>query len=108
MRIVLTTKSLLPNYGGPAFSISRLASALAENGIAVGLWAADQSSKTTAVISPDSPVTRLVGSETEALRDFGRVDVVHDNGIWLPHNHKLAEIASGKRRWPGVSISAGT
>jgi glycosyltransferase involved in cell wall biosynthesis len=24
---------------------------------------------------------------------FGKADVIHDNGIWLPHNHRLAELA---------------
>ena len=39
MKVFLAVKSLLPSYGGPAFSVSRLALALADAGIEVGLWA---------------------------------------------------------------------
>ena len=40
-----------------------------------------------------SSVRRLIGTEVEALEKFGSVDVIHDNGIWLPHNHRLARLA---------------
>jgi len=93
MRVVLTGASLMPSYGGPAFSVSRLASALAESGVSVGLWAADQSARTTPVLPAESPVRRLIGTEVEALDSFGRVDVLHDSGIWLRHNHRLAKLA---------------
>ena len=83
----------MPSYGGPAFSVSRLSSALAECGISVGLWAADQSARTTLVLPTESPVRRLIGTEVEALESFGRVDVLHDNGIWRRHNHQLSKIA---------------
>jgi glycosyltransferase involved in cell wall biosynthesis len=93
MRVVLTGASLMPSYGGPAFSVSRLASALAESGVSVGLWAADQSARMTPLLPAKSPVRRLTGTEVEALDSFGRVDVLHDNGIWLRHNHRLARLA---------------
>jgi glycosyltransferase involved in cell wall biosynthesis len=38
-------------------------------------------------------VRRLIGTEVEAFDSFGRVDVLHDNGIWLRHNHELAKLA---------------
>lgn len=94
MRVLLTVKSLLPRYGGPAFSISRLASALAEAGVDVGLWASDQSARETPLLSAHSAVRRIDGSAGEALHKFGRPDIVHDNGIWLPHNHRLAALAA--------------
>ena len=93
MKIFLAGTSLLPDYGGPAFSVSRLAIALAEAGVEVGLWASDQSAAMTPLLSAESSVQRLTGTEAEALRRFGKVDVLHDNGIWLPHNHRLAELA---------------
>jgi glycosyltransferase involved in cell wall biosynthesis len=83
----------MPSYGGPAFSVSRLSSALAECGASVGLWAADQSARTTPVLPAESPVRRLIGTEVEALESFGRVDVLHDSGLWLRHNHQLAKLA---------------
>ena len=36
---------------------------------------------------------RIVGTESEALDRFGEPDILHDNGIWLLHNHRLAMLA---------------
>ena len=96
MRIFLAGTSLLPDYGGPAFSVSRLAIALAQTGVEVGLWAADQSTATTPLISSGSSVYPIIGTETEALEKFGRADVLHDNGIWLPHHRRLTKIAEAR------------
>jgi glycosyltransferase involved in cell wall biosynthesis len=94
VKVFLAVTSLLPSYGGPALSVSRLAGALTELGIEVGLWAADQSAATTPFLRPGPSVRRLTGTECEALDDLGGADIVHDNGIWLPHNHRLASLAS--------------
>lgn len=60
----------------------------------MGLWAADQSATSTSLLPLGSGVRRLAGDEVEALRSFGKPDVIHDNGIWLLHNHRLAGIAA--------------
>jgi glycosyltransferase involved in cell wall biosynthesis len=96
LKVLLTGTSLLPDYGGPAFSVSRLAIALAEAGAEVGLWASDQSSTVTPFLPAGSSVQRIVGTEAEALNRFGKADILHDNGIWLPHNHRLAMLAKGR------------
>lgn len=96
MKVLFTATSLLPDYGGPAFSVSRLAMALAEAGADVGLWASDQSAAVTPLLPVRSSVQRIVGSEAEALDFFGEPDILHDNGIWLRHNHRLTVLA--KRR----------
>src|ERR1700680_1221824 len=93
MRVFLAGTSLLPSYGGPAFSVSRLALALADSGAEVGLWACDQSAAVTPLLPPGSSVQRLIGTEAEALDRFEETDILHDNGIWLPHNHRLALLA---------------
>lgn len=94
MKVLLTGTSLLPAYGGPAYSVSGLATALTEIGVEVGLWAPDQSAPAAPLLPDNSQVRRLAGSEAEALDGFGGADVLHDNGIWLPHNHRLAELAA--------------
>ena len=94
MKILLAGTSLLAAYGGPAYSVSRLALALTEEGIEVGLWAPDQSVPTAPLLPDSSLVRRLAGSEIDALNGFGDADVLHDNGIWLPHNHRLAKLAA--------------
>jgi glycosyltransferase involved in cell wall biosynthesis len=106
VKIFLAGTSLLPSYGGPALSVSRLAVALAEAGAGVGLWASDQSAATSPLLSSRSCVQRLTGRETEALERFGPADILHDNGIWLPHNHRLAVLAK-RRRIPRVVSTRG-
>jgi glycosyltransferase involved in cell wall biosynthesis len=39
-------------------------------------------------------VRRLMGSEFEALDKLGGADILHDNGMWLPHNHRIANLAA--------------
>jgi glycosyltransferase involved in cell wall biosynthesis len=93
VKVFLAATSLQPDYGGPAFSVSRLATALADVGVEVGLWASDGSAAVSPLLPKGSSVRRIVGSESEALERFRRVDLLHDNGIWLPHNHRLAMLA---------------
>lgn len=106
MKLFLAGTSLLPAYGGPAYSVSRLATALTEAGVEVGLWAPDQSAAITPLLSDESQVHRLTGTEAEALESFGKIDVLHDNGIWWPHNHRLAALAT-ERGIPRVVSTRG-
>jgi glycosyltransferase involved in cell wall biosynthesis len=92
MKLLITATSLDVAYGGPAFSVSRLATALAEAGPEVGLWSADGSAATTELLHPGAGVRRLTGDLRAAAAEF-RPDVVHDNGLWLPHNHGVARLA---------------
>jgi glycosyltransferase involved in cell wall biosynthesis len=95
MKVLLTATSLHPSYGGPAFSVSQLASALSDAGLEVGLWSADGSALASDLLS--SGVRRLGGELREAAA-FAP-DLMHDNGLWLPHNHRAAELARSAR-WP--------
>lgn len=106
MKLFLAGTSLRAAYGGPAYSVSRLAMALAEAGVHVGLWAADQSAATTPLIASGSRLQRLTGTAYEALDSFGKVNIIHDNGIWLLHNHRLARLAA-ERRIPRVVSTRG-
>lgn len=96
MKVFLAVTSFKPSYGGPARSVSRLADALGEIGIEVGAWAPDESADDTSYLGRVSQVRRLHGSVAEALEEFGAVDIIHDNGIWLPHNHWLAGLAEAR------------
>lgn len=91
MRVLLTATSLRPSYGGPAFSVSQLAAALGAGGVEVGVWAADGSANSE-LLASDSNASRLHGGLREAIAGFAP-DVVHDNGLWLAHNHRVAELA---------------
>jgi glycosyltransferase involved in cell wall biosynthesis len=94
MKVVLAVKSLSPSYGGPAFSVSRLALALAESGADVGLWASDMSAENNSLLAQHSRLHPMTGPFAEAVDRIGRPDILHDNGIWLPHNHSLAALAA--------------
>jgi glycosyltransferase involved in cell wall biosynthesis len=96
VKVFLAGTNLDSAYGGPAYSVSRLAAALAQSGVEVGLWAPDGSAATTSLLPLDSGVRRLRGTEREALEAFGRPDVLHDNGLWMPHNHRLCRIAASR------------
>jgi glycosyltransferase involved in cell wall biosynthesis len=107
LRVFLAATSFLPSYGGPAFSVSRLGLALADAGVSVGLWAPDGSAVTSDIMPTAQPLaTCLNGSAEEALAHFGLPDVVHDNGVWLPHNHRLARLTC-ERRIPRVVSARG-
>lgn len=93
MNIFLAGTSVAPAYGGPAYSVSRLATALAACGHRVGLWTPDGSVAESPLVDGSS-VERLAGTPAAALDAFGRPDVLHDNGIWLRHNHALAREAA--------------
>src|SRR5687768_15014629 len=106
MRLFISSASLQPSHGGVAYSTSRLALALSQAGVDVGLWAPDQTAATTPLLPSGSSVRRLIGTEAEALDSFAPVDVLHDNGIWWAQNHRLAELAA-KRGIPRIVSTRG-
>ena len=93
MKVLLVSTSLKPEYGGPARSVSGLAEHLSLLGNSVVLTARDGSATTTPFLPSDSQVVRHAGSVDDAFRQYGKIDVVHDNGIWLSHNHRVARLA---------------
>jgi glycosyltransferase involved in cell wall biosynthesis len=106
MKVFLAGTSLLASYGGPGVSVSRLALSLSGLGLEVGLWSPDQSASVTSLVPPDAAVRRLTGTAAQALKSFGRPDVIHDNGIWLSHNHRLAALAA-RRGIPRIVSTRG-
>lgn len=106
MKVFLAGTSFRPEYGGPAYSVARLATALSEAGVEVGIWAPDQSTADTILLAADAPVQRLTGEASKALESFGKIDVLHDNGIWRSHNHRLAQLTR-KRGIPRVVSTRG-
>ncbi len=95
MKIFLSATSLAPRYGGPAYSVSRLALALASAGAEVSLWSADGSAMDTPLLANNTTLTRLSGTAADVLARF-RPDIVHDNGLWLGHNHRLARVCKSQ------------
>ncbi|MGA7326120.1 MAG: glycosyltransferase, partial [Rhodomicrobium sp.] len=91
MKIFMTATSLALSYGGPAICVPRLARALAEAGADVSVWSANgKHSKTFG-----SEGVRISTGENfqQSIAKFGRPDIIHDNGLWLLHNHEIAHYA---------------
>lgn len=97
MKIFLSSKSFKRDYGGPAYSVSRLGLALAEKGASVTLWAPDGSATQAPTLWSSSingsDLQALTGPVAKGFDAFGRPDIIHDSGLWLPHNHTLAREA---------------
>jgi len=91
VKIFIAATSLRSEYGGPAYSVARLAGTLSESGHELALWAADGSTH-----SGPASLLHFTGNLERALRQFGSPDVIHDNGLWRPHNHALSRYAAGK------------
>jgi glycosyltransferase involved in cell wall biosynthesis len=93
MRVLITATSLRAAYGGPAFSVSQLANALGDHGVEIGLWGADGSAADTELLPRGARVRRMAASLKETVVGFAP-DLIHDNGLWLAHNHRTAELAA--------------
>jgi glycosyltransferase involved in cell wall biosynthesis len=93
MHVLIAGTSFLPNYGGPAFSVSGLATNVAKLGLQVTVWAPDGSAADTPLLETPSGALGKSGSVQTIFGRLGRVDLIHDNGVWLPHNHALAACA---------------
>jgi len=94
VKILLTVASLLPQYGGPARSVSKLALALVDAGVDVSIWAADNSAMTTPFIPQAAALRRESGDLRQVIGESRKPDIVHDNGIWWAHNHRLARLTA--------------
>jgi glycosyltransferase involved in cell wall biosynthesis len=92
LKVFLSGTSLEHSYGGPAYTVARLAAALADEGVEVGLWAPDQTAHASSA-ADNASISVLSGKVHNAFVTFGRPDIIHDNGIWWRHNHQLATIS---------------
>ncbi|HXQ13757.1 MAG TPA: glycosyltransferase [Caulobacteraceae bacterium] len=93
MKVLITATSLRAAYGGPAFSVSALADALGARDVEIGLWAADGSAAGAELLPSEARVRRMPGPLKDAVAGFAP-DLIHDNGLWLAHNHRVAEMAA--------------
>lgn len=93
MKIFLAGTSFHPSYGGPAHSVSRLGWALADQSHDVTLWAPDGSARESPLVEDHRRLEKASASLEKSLRSTAP-DLIHDNGIWLTHHHRLANFAS--------------
>ncbi len=89
MRILHTIPSLHPSTGGPARSVPCLANALGKQNLEVHVW----SPEIPANFPETSGFVLHRGSLDAAMENMGKPDVIHDHGVWLPINHRIAKVA---------------
>lgn len=94
MKVLLSIASVKLSYGGPAVSVVALANGLARVGIEIGLWSPDGSAPDVELLPGAESLRPLGGTLDEAIAQFGMPQLVHDNGIWWAHNHRVARFAS--------------
>jgi glycosyltransferase involved in cell wall biosynthesis len=100
MKIFLSSARFAPSYGGPAYSVRKLAEHLAATGLSVAVWAPDGSAVTDSPRSDADGSAQtgampqsLGGTLASALHEFGTPDVLHDSGLWWRHNRAIASAA---------------
>lgn len=96
LKLLLSSASFSPSYGGPAYSVLGLAQSLAKRGMTVAVWSPDGSAPTATMQAMDDAsdgVVALRGSFQSALSSFGAPDVFHDSGLWWGHNREIAKTA---------------
>lgn len=89
-KLLLTSASFAPEYGGPAVSVPRLGISLSRHGVDVGLWAPDGSAKQAAIDSSLDGLLCYAGKLSDVIEEYGP-SLIHDNGIWLLYNHSIAK-----------------
>lgn len=89
LRVFLASASFKLEQGGPAYSVGRLAGALAANGHKILVWAPDGSATRALELDPSHTVMAATGDLSDALASQS-FDVVHDNGLWVPYGARLA------------------
>ncbi len=97
MRVLFTVDSLDPVTGGPARSVPALARALIAQGIDVQIWTNDGSQE--CYVHNESCASLPI--HHGELSQFDSIDLVHDHGVWLPSNHRVAQF-SRKRHIPRI------
>jgi glycosyltransferase involved in cell wall biosynthesis len=124
LHVVMTIGSLVPEGGGPSRTVPALAEALARAGCRVDLVSVDLGSRLGAPLLPPREWVRtdlaparisrgLSGIWTPGFRpaiesrlEGTGLEVLHDNGIWLPANHAAVR-AAVSRGVPVVSSTRG-
>lgn len=76
--------------------MAHLGAALAKLGVEVAVWAPDRSAAKTPFLKENSSVKLLAGPLSRLIGTPPQFDVMHDNGIWMPHNHRLSILAQNR------------
>ena len=93
MRVFISGTSFDTSYGGPAVSVASHAVELAKAGARVTVWAPDGSASRNPILAGQPGLEPISGRLRDVWTTASRTDLIHDNGIWMPHNHAIAVAA---------------
>jgi glycosyltransferase involved in cell wall biosynthesis len=94
LKVLLCVTSTRLAYGGPAVSVTGLADALLAAGLETAVWSPETGPRETGNMTAPAGAPRFSGDIDRVWPTFGRPDLIHDNGIWLPHHRRIAGIAA--------------
>ncbi|MES2922346.1 MAG: glycosyltransferase [Verrucomicrobiota bacterium] len=97
MRILHTIATIDPATGGPARSVPQLLIALKAAGLDVSLWTAEPPEAAWLMALRE----RKIPIHSGDLNFIPSFDLIHDHGLWLMNNHRVATYA-GARKIPRV------
>lgn len=124
MNIIHTIASLIPEAGGTSRAIAGLCSALAGAGVQVYLLSVEVGGKFSPAVLPENDQVQTTfvpcrfaiglrqlwvpdfGTQLEAIIEQDKINLIHDNGLWLPSNATAARIAR-RRELPLVISTHG-
>lgn len=111
MNVLFSIAGLHPESGGPARSVPALATALGRRGVGAEILSLDYRQRSQAPLTPDSALVRTTYVDcgaplahrlqwTRAFKDAlrtrcreGRIEIIHDTGLWLLTNHAAASVS---------------
>jgi len=93
MKVIHTIASLKMETGGPARSVPGLAGALARTGADVSLTANERPDSFRA---PEGVAFLPGGTNLPSLKEAA-AEMIHDHGLWLPSNYKVAQLATAMK-----------
>jgi len=96
LKVLLCVTSTQLAYGGPAVSVTGLADALSAAGLETTIWSPETGATDTVANAGRHGAPRIGGTLESVWASVGSPDLIHDNGIWLPHHRGVAASAARK------------
>lgn len=97
LSVLHTIATLDSETGGPASSVAQLSMSLSAAGVQSVVWIAVPPSKKRSADLASAGVEVRTGSLENALNSLKEPRLIHDHGIWLWSNHRVARLAIAHR-----------
>lgn len=101
VKVIHTIHSIRPEAGGPAYSVPALANALLQEGVEVELWTCLPIKTPPHGLVLKCVEPNMLATKFQVAQKTDPHLIIHDHGVWLPWNHKVA-MAAAKAKTPRV------